>query len=61
MNNEMKKSRKQRETKVHEVKNVEIEKKLSYPEELLKEREAVMKILGIEQDFMVDEMNKKTK
>jgi hypothetical protein len=53
----MKKSRKQ----IYKIENVEIEKKFSYSEELLKKREAVMKTLGIEKDFMVDEMNKEIK
>jgi hypothetical protein len=50
------KSWKQKETKVHEVKNVEIEKKLSYSDELLEKRETVMKTLGIEKDFIFDEI-----
>jgi hypothetical protein len=56
----MNKNRKQKEPEVHEVKNVEVEmaKNLSYSERLLKERETVMKVLGIEKDFMTDEINK---
>jgi DNA-binding transcriptional regulator WhiA len=57
----MKKIQKIEETKVHETKNVENEKRPSYSEVLFEKRESVMKSLGIMEDFMVDEIKNNKK
>jgi hypothetical protein len=54
----MKKTRKKKEAKAPETKNVDDEKRLSYSEKLFENRKAVMASLGIKEDFMADEINK---
>jgi hypothetical protein len=57
----MKKIQKLKEVNVHETKDVENEKRLSYSKELFSKRESVMLNLGIIEDFMIDEIKNSEK